>query len=200
MNRDFNLFRSLRSEDGAVSTEAVLMFPLLIWAWIAMFTFFEGLRETNINQKASYTIGDMLSRETNEIDMTYLEGMRDVFDWMTRTQKPVEMRVTVVRWNEESGQHDLIWSRGVGGPGDLTQTAFTSKITPQMPILADASSAIVVETWAHFEPVLDIGLTPTTIYNLVVTPPRFADQLVLEGVDDGTGSTHSDGLTDGSTT
>ena len=191
------LYHRLRAEDGSVSIEAILMFPLLIWAWIAMYTFFEGLRENNINLKASYTIGDLLSRETSTIDMDYLNGMTGVFAWLTRTQAPVQMRVTVVRWNEDDQRHDLVWSRGLQGQTDLTQAGVTAALTPSIPILADADTAIVVETWADFEPIVEIGLKDTTIYNLVVTPPRFSDQLVLEGVNDGGGTAHDDGMDGG---
>ena len=195
MNSPLNrLYQRLRAEDGSVSIEAILMFPLLIWAWIAMYTFFEGLRENNINLKASYTIGDLLSRETSTIDMGYLNGMVDVFAWLTRTNQDVGLRVTVVRWNEADERHDLIWSRGLSGKPDLTQEGVDAALTPSIPILADADTAIVVETWAQFEPVMEIGLTDTTIYNIVVTPPRFSEQLVLEGINDGTGSTHDDGI------
>ena len=188
------LYNRLRAEDGSVSIEAILMFPLLIWAWIAMYTFFEGLRENNINLKASYTIGDLLSRETSTIDMGYLNGMVDVFAWLTRTNQDVGLRVTVVRWNEADERHDLVWSRGLSGQADLTQEGVDAVLTPSIPILADADTAIVVETWAQFEPVMEIGLTDTTIYNVVVTPPRFSEQLVLEGINDGTGSNHDDGM------
>ena len=47
--------------------------------------------------------------------------------------------------------------------------------------MADQASAIVVETWAFYEPVMRIGLKETTpIYNVIVTRPRFTDQLRYE--------------------
>ena len=59
--------------------------------------------------------------------------------------------------------------------------------------MADATNAIIVETWAEYDPVVDMGLTETDLYNIVVTSPRFAGQLMLEGVGDGGGSAHDDG-------
>ena len=182
-----------RSESGSFSIEAVLMFPLLAWAYIAMFVFFEGLREQNINLKAAYTVGDLLSRETDLVNMDYLNGMNDVFGWLTRSNNPVSTRVSVVRYEEDSDSHKLVWSRGVAGRPDLDQQAVEQYLTPQIPIMADSDSVIVVETWATYEPIMDIGLTTTDIYNLTVTAPRFTEQLLFEGLGDGGGSVHSDG-------
>ncbi|WP_413718656.1 TadE/TadG family type IV pilus assembly protein [Silicimonas sp. MF1-12-2] len=187
---------ALRDEKGSFSIEAVLMFPLLVWAFVAMYVFFEGLRESNINLKATYTISDLLSRETGLIDETYLEGINDVYGWLSRSANPVSMRVTVVRYDEASNRHIRIWSRGIAGREDLTQAEVEEKLTPHVPIMADADTAIVVETWTTYDPLMDIGLVQTEIHNLVVTNPRFSEQLMLEGLGDGGGSIHNDGTDD----
>ena len=184
--------QNFRREDGTFSVEAVLMFPLLVWAFVAMFVFFEGLRESNINLKATYTVSDLLSRETELIDQEYLQGMNDVYAWLSRSPNDVNLRVTVVRYDQSSDSHITVWSRGVGKP-DLTQEQVNEYISPQVPIMADADSAIVVETWTTYTPVMDIGLTESDIYNVVVTAPRFSEQLNFAGMGDGSGTVHDDG-------
>ena len=184
--------RKFRNENGSFSVEAVLMFPLLIWAFVAMFVFFEGLRESNINLKATYTVSDLLSRETELIDQTYLDGMSDVYSWLSRSRNEVNLRVTAVRYDAATDSHIRMWSEGVGKVG-LTQEEVNSVVTPNVPIMADAAWAIVVETWATYTPVMEIGLAETDIYNLVVTAPRFSDQLEFAGRGDGGGSVHDDG-------
>ena len=186
-----------RSESGTLSVEAVLVLPMLLFAYLGMYVFFEGLRERNINLKAAYTVGDLLSRETNLIDMDYLNGMNGVFGWLTRTGNEVAMRVTVVRYDEEDDKHVMVWSRGVSGKPDLEQGDIEVIVTPHVPILADADSAIVVETWATYQPLFNAGLETTELYNIIVTPPRFTDQLMLVGIGDGGGSEHNDGSGDG---
>lgn len=188
--------QNLRDERGSFSVEAILMFPLLVWAFMAMYVFFEGLRESNINVKATYTISDLLSRETDEINMTYLNGMNDVYSWLSRSATPVQLRVSVVRRDDASDSHVSVWSKGVAGKPDLTQAEIDAEISPFVPIMADASTAIVVETWTTYNPIMDIGLTQTNLYNVVVTAPRFSDQLRFEGMGDGTGSTHNDNVDD----
>lgn len=187
--------RDFRKENGSFSVEAVLMFPLLIWAFVAMFVFFEGLRESNINLKATYTVSDLLSRETELIDQNYLNGMNDVYSWLSRSRNDVNLRVTVVRYDAAQDKHVRVWSRGVG-KDDLTQEQVDSHVTPNVPIMADADSAIVVETWTTYTPVMEIGLTESEIYNLVVTAPRFTEQLNFAGLGDGGGSEHDDGTDD----
>ena len=185
-----------RNESGSFSVEAVLMFPMLVWAFVAMFVFFEGLRESNINLKATYTISDLLSRETDLIDDDYLVGMNNVYAWLTRSQNPVSLRVTAVRYDAGSDSHIRMWSEGVGQVG-LTQEQVDTHVTPNVPIMADASWAVIVETWGTYTPIMDIGLAETDIYNFVVTSPRFADILNYEGVGDGGGGEHVDNPADG---
>lgn len=187
--------QNFANERGSFSVEAVLMFPLLIWAFIAMFVFFEGLRESNINLKATYTVSDLLSRETELIDQDYLDGMNEVYAWLSRSPNDVALRVTVVRYDADSDSHIKIGSGGVDRD-ELTQLQVDAWISPHVPIMADASTAIVVETWTTFTPILDIGLTETDIYNVIVTAPRFDGQLTFAGYGDGGGTTHNDGSGD----
>ena len=189
------LKRNLRDEKGSFSVEAILMFPLLVWAFIAMYVFYEGLRESNINLKATYTIGDLLSRETDVINQNYLDGMNGVYAWLSRSATPVSLRVSVVRYDAANDSHIMVWSRGVDQP-NLLQQEVTDRIAQHIPIMADADTVIVVESWTTYDPIMDIGLSDTDIYNLVVTAPRFSKQLLFEGVGDGTGSGHDDGLDD----
>ena len=207
------LFRNaLSDERGTFSIEAVLMFPLLIWAFMGMYSFFEGLRESNINLKATYAVADVLSRETEEIDMRYLSNMNTIYEWLARTDDDTMMRVSVVIWDAASEEHRLYWSRGVNGREDLVQEFVKTNVTPHVPIMADQASAIVVETWVDHNPimlpvrdfwlfeVIGLGWEPTEIYNLVVISPRFTDQLKFEGMGDGTGSAHDDDVSEDSDT
>ena len=97
--------KKMRDERGSVSVEAILMFPLLIWAYMGMYVFFEGLRESNINLKATYTVADVLSRFTDEdvaVTEEYMDGLHAVYNWMSRSINPVFMRVSVVTYDQEA--------------------------------------------------------------------------------------------------
>ena len=192
-----------RKEHGSFSVEAILMFPMLVWAFMALYVFFEGLRESNINLKATYTVADLLSREDTEVDYTSISNMNVIYQWLARSQNNVRMRMSVVHYDEASDTHNLYCTIGVGVDG-MQQEWVSETVTPHVPIMADASAAIVVETWVDYKPIMEIplmsvGLEETEIYNIVVTSPRVADQFKCDGIGDGTGSAHDDQVTDDNT-
>ena len=91
---------------GIVAVESIIVLPLLFWSLMAMYAFFDAYRQAGMNVKAAYTIGDLLSRETNYITPEYLETTHQLFDLMTRSNSESKMRVTVVKWNEDKGSYD----------------------------------------------------------------------------------------------
>ncbi len=196
INRLFRNF--IRDERGSFSVEAILMFPLLVWGFMAMYVFFEGLRESNINLKATYTIADVLSRETEEISQTYINNMNTIYAWLARSDDEPKLRMTVVTYDAASDSH-LLYCSLADGKEEMVQEWVPVNVTPHVPIMADQASAIVIETWVTYHPIMDtpilpIGLNDTEIYNIVVTAPRFTDQLKCEGMGDGTGSEHNDNV------
>ena len=74
--------RFRREERAAVSTEFVLILPLLLWWYVGSFAFYDAFRDYNVTVKASYTLGDILSRQT-EIDNDYLDGLESLLEFMT---------------------------------------------------------------------------------------------------------------------
>ena len=82
-----------RAESGSISVEAVLMFPILLWGYIGMYVFFEGLRENNINLKAAYTIGDLLSADVDAtavaLNVRYIKA-GTLTDWQDQTRLMVD--------------------------------------------------------------------------------------------------------------
>ena len=190
------LRRNLKDERGSFSVEAILMFPLLAWAFMAMYVFFEGLRESNINVKATYTVSDLLSRQAErEMSEEFVNGLHGVYSWLSRSKNPVNLRVTVITYDEDTDTHNKYWSDGVGVL-ELEQEDIAEIVTPHVPIMADGASVIVVESWATYTPIMDMGLQETELYNIVVTAPRFPGILGYEGIGDGTGDGHDDGTVD----
>lgn len=199
------LRRSLRGfarrSDGTLSVEAILMFPLLAWAYIGMYFFFDAYRQQNINLKAAYTVSDMLSREVDVIDWPDIEGLNRVLDFLTASAQPTQLRVSVVYYDQDTDRHILVWSKGTRGQLDLTQTQIETNYRDEFPIMADSDTAIMVETWAYYEPSVDIGLRDVTFDNIIITRPRFAPQLCYQvcGVL-GSGTAHDDNTDDGADT
>ncbi|MDJ0627549.1 MAG: hypothetical protein QNJ44_04745 [Rhodobacter sp.] len=164
---------------GGLSVEAVMIIPLLLWAFLGLFVLFDSFHAKATNVKASAMIGDLLSRETNEINAAYMDGLNDVLDFLTHSPHDTIMRVSVVRYDGAEDEHILVWSHATAGKEMITEGTL-STIVPHIPVVQDAGSVIVVETWMAYVPFLNIAIEPLWFQNTVVTSPRFAPQLKWE--------------------
>ena len=193
-----SLRRFARRSDGTLSVEAIMVFPLLAWAYMGMYFFFDAYRQQNVNLKAAYTVSDMLSREVDVIGWNDIEGLNRVLDFLTASANPTQIRISVVYYDQDTDRHILVWSRGTRGKIDLTQAQVEASYSDDIPIMADSDTAILVETWSYYEPTVNIGLPSVTFDNMIVTSPRFAPQLCYEVCGEiGSGTAHDDNTDDG---
>ena len=167
----------LRREDGSVAIETVILLPMLFWAYLSMFSIFDAYRQYSINQKAAYTIGDMISRETAPIGDSYLDGAQDLFDYMTRSDDRATLRVTSVQYNAKKDEYTAVWSKVRGtatplGPKDVGGWHH------RLPVLPDNDHILVVETWLNYDPPFNTGLEDRQIINFVFTRPRYVPCII----------------------
>ncbi len=179
----------LRDEDGSLSVEAVLMFPILIWAFGGMFVFFDAFKTNMTNVKATYTVADLISRTTEPIDEEFIDGMNSIYAFLTGGDSGNDIRVTVVRREVDADENEsdkLVWSYASGTMlpyTDLTQ------VDPIIPMMAVGAETIIVQTQTDWVPPIGYGLSARTLRDLAFTSPRFAPQIVWGG--DGNGSGYS---------
>lgn len=169
--------RFLGDQHATLSVEAVMIFPLLLWAYFGMFIMFDGYRTLATNSRATYTIADILSRETDFVTPTYLAGLNDMQDILTQSAKRTVLRVSVIRYDDDTDSYELEWSHSTAGVAAI-EDATLGELMPHVPIMANPGVAIVVETYLAFEPFMDISLKSFYFESIVVTRPRFANQLV----------------------
>lgn len=197
-----HLLRFREEEDATLSVELVLILPLLIWGFLTVYTIFDVFRVRNLSLKANYAVSDLLTRETNSIDATYLNGVRDIYKYLTQSGDGTWLRVTQVFCNDdcedlENREIRLDWSRATDSQSTYSTTTMREQLEPQIPLLAEGSRAIIVETSMDYVPPF---LPPTIIipgandewgwgvmrHNIfrdtVVTEPRFGPQLCWSGV------------------
>ena len=175
-NRSF-----FRSELGTVTVETVVIFPLLVWAYTAMFVFWDAFKTENINLKSAYTIADMISREQRMIDDTYIEGARTIYRFLNAGNDNQQVRVSVVSLRVDAlgnEVHELEWSYGTEGLACYTDVAL---LEPRIPIMAPGDQVIVVDTAADWEPVFNVGLPARQMRETVVTSPRFVPRVLCSG-------------------
>ncbi len=171
--------RRFRSDErGSVSIETAIIFPAIFMVILALFTAFHTFQIYAINQKAAYTIADMISRETNPIDPDYLQGTRELLRYMTNGDiDDVSVRVTIVYYDAETEAYSYDWSAKQGDVVDVTPQEVTGW-SARLPTLLDQERIVVVETFHYYEPPFDTGLLARTISNYIFSKPRYAAQVL----------------------
>ena len=165
-----------RDEDGSMTVETVLVLPMLFWAIMASYAYFDGYRQSAANVKAAYTISDLVSRETREINDAYIDSMKEMMELMVKAESGTRMRITLITYSEADDYHYVRWSADRGLGGKLTDAAVAA-LRDQLPPMPDADTLILVETENDYVPKFDVGLNDVTFENFVFTRPRFTNEI-----------------------
>jgi hypothetical protein len=94
--------RFLREERGAILAETVIVLPVLFWAYLGSYVYFDAFSTKNTAMRATYTIADLISRQTNTLTPSDIEGMNKVFDFITAAPRrgfTTHIRVTDVSYD-----------------------------------------------------------------------------------------------------
>lgn len=165
------LGRFVRDERGAVIAEGVLVMPLMAWTWVALFIYWDAYRLQTTAMKASYTVADIVSRQIVTLDRAYIDGLHAVFGYLLADSGPTRLRVSSITFDADDNRYEVLWSYSPTGQPALTD-ADLAQMTARLPIIPDDDTLIVVETSAHCDPVLDVGIADFDYETLVVTRPR----------------------------
>ena len=173
------LARFKRDEDGSIAIEAVIIMPVMFWAYLSMFAIFDAYRHHALSQKAGYTIGDMISRETNPIDQSYMVGAKKLLEYLTLADPTdAALRVSSIKYDEDSDTYEKHWSKTHGdGPTPFTDQE-VANLDNRLPVMKDNEYIVVVETWVEYDPPFDTGLATHDIVNFVFTRPRYAPSVL----------------------
>ncbi|MCA0919712.1 TadE/TadG family type IV pilus assembly protein [Pseudooceanicola nanhaiensis] len=172
------LARFARDTRGTVAIEAVVMFPILIWGYLGMFTFYDMVRQYDINEKAAFTVADMLSRETTAIDDTYINGAQTLYEYLARVNDGTAIRISELRWTEDPDYFKVDWSEARGSKTALTDDD-VKNWTNILPIMPEDERIILVETWTTYELPFRIGMEDFPIKTFVFVRPRFAPKVTF---------------------
>ena len=176
--------RIARREDGSVVAEGVIVLPLLIWAFIGLFVYWDAFREMNTVQKAGYTLSDVLSRQQTGVTNAYVTGMKSLFDYLVGDEnKSNAIRVTSVNWSATNKRFEVQWSRTSNALALPAQTTTTMQgYIAQIPTMAAGDSVVIVEVKVPYTPAFDVGLPPQTFTEFIVTRPRFLTCIPMDNV------------------
>lgn len=181
--------RFFRDTGGTVTIEAVIIIPLLGWWFLASYVYFDAFNQRNVNLKAAYALSDLLSREMNPVDASYMEGLDDVFRYMTKSSDGDSyIRVSVLQCHANCGAEDsgrmlfADWSYATGSiDGYSTEQNdngnLESRLGDRIPFIPVGDRVIVVETYMNYESPFVGGMSDRIFDNFVVTRPRFVPKL-----------------------
>ncbi|MGR3396624.1 MULTISPECIES: TadE/TadG family type IV pilus assembly protein [Pseudooceanicola] len=170
-------FRRFRDEtSGTVAIEAVILLPVLFWSYLAMFSYFDMLRQQSLNQKASYTIADMLSREQIEINDQYITNAHTLFTSMIRSDSTTAMRISILEWDGDRNRFEVQWSKARGPSSPMTAGA-AQGLTRKLPVMPSGEQIILVETWTDYKIPFKIGMDDFGMNTFTFTRIRFGSHL-----------------------
>lgn len=166
-----------RRDEAGVAIEAVIVMPILTWVFIASFVFFDAFRVYNTSIKATYSVADVLSRRTDGIAASDIEGLADVFQFLTRNTAGSAIRITQI--TRQDGGYRIDWSHGTDGLTYLRASDFP-EIVDRIPIMAFGDRMLLVESFLPHRPAFNVGLSDQEFVNFTVTRPRFAGRVPFE--------------------
>lgn len=174
-------------EDGVIAIELLLVVPMLVWALLSTLVYFDAYRTESINSRAGLTLADMISREQVPVDANYIDAMREVLRALTLADANPDIRITVFRYREIDDTYHVVWSEDRGIGTALDKIALDA-LKNRLPIMADGSRSLLIETRTQYSAPFSIGLGPFTGTNLnditfdsfTVITPRFLSTICFE--------------------
>lgn len=186
MTEERNLKRFWQDESGVLLAEALIMLPLLIWAFLALFVYWDLFRTINTSQKAAYSISDLMSRQA-VVSPTFVDGMKNVLDFLTMGSAGTRMRITSIQYDQPNNRYLLLFSRSSSPTKMPAYTqASVQPLKTRVPNMSHLDSVIIVETEVDYIPgfntgVMNVGtgVSPQTFQQFIVTRPRFYRRICM---------------------
>jgi hypothetical protein len=167
-----------RDESGLLLAEALIMLPLMIWTFVAMFVYWDVFRTINVVQKAGYSVADLLSRQ-EVVTEDFLNGLEEVMEFLVPNAPNVGLRITSMQWNDTTDEFDLLWSHSTTVHFEPRDQGSIQLMKDRIPFLEHQEAILVVETWVEFVPRFNTGLlnvapmvTENEFGNFIITKPR----------------------------
>lgn len=172
-----------REEKGVVLAEFLFAMMWLTWWYVAAFAFFDGFRQYNASIKATYTVGDILSRQMFPVNTGYLEGLKGLYEYSIKFGSTPELRYSSVKWVDDPGRYEVHWSYATGNEPKLTDADLPDMLD-KLPILTDGEHVIVVESSSVYRTLFAVGVKDGLEFeNYMVTSPRFTPRLEYQLAD-----------------
>ena len=166
----------LRDQTGAAVVETMLWLPVLIFAWLAVFGFWDTYRDRATVQKATFAVADILSREMVPVTNGYLDTLGLMVDRLTAQGMAVSKSFAAYRRNSD-GTVTLIWSYAPANNGTALSQSDLTAMAANLPAIKANTTAILVKSAATYNSTLRAPLNDLvfsgTVNSTVVLQPRY---------------------------
>lgn len=163
-----------RDESGVSAVEFALLLPILLLLLLGTVTIFDLFRTAQSAEKGTFTVGDMLSRQT-AISETLLNSMLTFVTNTVEYQGSARLRVSSISNN--AGVLKLEWSKTVGNTSvDMGTLSYTN-----IPAMASGDSVLLTEVYIpHRAFVAGFGVDHVMFQNRAVHRPRFVGKIAYQ--------------------
>ncbi|MDG1531944.1 MAG: hypothetical protein P8Q99_11390 [Paracoccaceae bacterium] len=170
----------VEDQSGVILVELIVMLPAMLFAFYMGFAFFDAYQAKVASERAAYTLGDLISRETGTVDSAYIDGMGEIFTYLTDAdQDDYWFRVTSLTWSDEDEGHTIDWSDATTNNSAMTQSELNS-ILESIPLMADGDTIMVVETNETYTPILSNMIGNQIFKNINIVRARFVPAVLYE--------------------
>ena len=164
----------VRDREGVAAIEFALLAPLLLALLMGTVTLFDLFRMSQNVEKATFTAGDMLSRQST-INAAYLQS---TFQTLTALvggdATQMSMRVTSIK--RTLSTYSVDWSKVAGKAVPLLTTLTIP--TGRIPDIADGDSILVIDTFVPHRSIFPItGFDAITFDSMSSYRPRFTSSI-----------------------
>ncbi|QQR39528.1 TadE/TadG family type IV pilus assembly protein [Devosia rhizoryzae] len=157
-------------QQGASIIEFALMAPILLALLLGAVTLFDLFRNLQSVEKATFTVGDMMSREL-AMDQTKLASMLTLVKKMVPTASDGGLRVSSV--TKTGGNLHVNWSKPVGSSIPTTPVS-----TANLPAIAEGDTVLITESFVPHRAFVDtFGLDAVVFSASAVHRPRFVNSM-----------------------
>ena len=172
------LARRFRDDErAALSIEAAIMLPVLIFLYAAGFTWFDAYRRESQIFKASYAVADLLSRRSDLVTPNDLEGLQGVFETLVASAPGgAYMRFSELR--RTGNGIEVVWSYATDEQPALTTTR-AQALLRRVPTLVEGERVTLVESYTIDTPFFAVGLSERIIGNVIPTRQRYDPRLAF---------------------
>lgn len=161
-----------RDESGSSAIEFALLAPVLVALLLGTVTIFDVFRNVQAVEKATYTVGDMLSRETS-VDMAKLNGMLTLMRNIVPTASDGGLRISSISRVDDKFVVD--WTRDLGQA--VPSTPLPASL---LPTIANGDSVLLTESFVpHRAFIATFGFDFLTFGSQSVHRPRFVSSIPL---------------------